>query len=447
MTRDPSETLAQADQPLEKKLLGILEHDQRLKLHNELHVGTRETLSAPTQLSHLVLICNSNLADEERRLLAQLCQRYDVTPPSMQSTHFSADMGSFRFKWERHTEYSTYTVYQSTPFDQPFAETAINHLPKEWLESLPGKLMVAVNVAIESKDRPRRDLAELSTLFASNTVIGSEVAAGRAVVWTDNQIHTDGFGRILIHDVNLRSRQAGRLVQRLLEIETYRMLAMLPVPLTRKFIPKMADFDQRLAELTASNSKLNGVTDEQRLLEELSQLASEIEAISAQTSHRFNASKAYFNIVTARVRELREQRIEGLQMFREFMDQRLTSAMGTCDLVHNKLETLSTRVERASALLRTRVDITMEEQSRDLLKSMDRRADLQLRLQKTVEGLSVVVLSYYLIGLVAYGLKGLKASGIKFDTEFATGVAIPIVLILVFFVVRRIHHSVDKEGH
>jgi len=447
MTQDSSETLAQADQPLEKKLLGILEHDQRLKLHNELHVGTRETLAAPTQLSHLVLICNSNLADEERRLLAQLCQRYDVTPPSMQSTHFSADMGSFRFKWERHTEYSTYTVYQNTPFDAPFAEAAVNHLPKEWLESLPGKLMVAVNVAIEPKDRRRRDLAELSQLFASNTVIGSEVAAGRAVVWTDNQIHTDGFGRILIHDVNLRSRQAGRLVQRLLEIETYRMLAMLPVPLTRKFIPQLAGFDRRLAELTATNNKLDGVADEQQLLEELSQLASEIEAISAQTSHRFNASKAYFNIVTGRVRELRERRIEGLQMFHEFMDQRLTSAMGTCNLVHDKLETLSTRVERASALLRTRVDITMEEQSRDLLKSMDRRADLQLRLQKTVEGLSVVVLSYYLLGLVAYGLKGLKASGVELDTEFATGLAIPIVLGIVFIVVRRIHHSVDKEDH
>ena len=132
-------------------------------------------------------------------------------------------------------------------------------------------------------------------------------------------------------------------------------------------------------------------------------------------------------------------------MFHEFTDQRLTNAMITCDLVHNKLDTLSKRVERVSALLRTRVDITMEEQSRDLLKSMDKRASLQLRLQETVEGLSVVVLSYYLLGLVSYGFKGLKGSGLKFDTEVATGIAIPFVVGIVFFSVRRMKSKLEKD--
>lgn len=441
-----TQSLAEATGPLKNKLLGLAEHEKRFKLHNELHAGAVELLEAPTQISHLVLICDNDQADYERSLIAQLCERYGVTPPTLHSNHFRAMLGSFRINWERHTEYSTYTFFHSAPFETPFAEPAINHAPKEWLAKLPGEIIAATHIALDDRERPLRSLKELSHLFASNTVIGSKVAAGNAIAWTDNQIHTDGFGRILIHDVELRRRQAGRLVQRLLEIETYRMLAMLPVPMMRSYIPKLARFDERLAALTEDNIKLECVEDEQQLLNELTQLAAEIERISAKTSQRFNASSMYYGIVKLRVSELREKRIPGLQMFQEFMEQRLSSAMGTCTLVNNKLETVSTRVGRASSLLRTRVEISMEKQSRDLLRSMDKRAHLQLRLQETVEGLSIVVLSYYLLGLVSYGLKALKAAGFKFDTELATGIAIPIVVGAVFLSVRRLRRLVHKDG-
>jgi len=441
-----SQSLAEAAAPLKNKLLGVAEHSQRFKLHNELHAGAVELLDAPTQISHLVVLCDNDLAGLERSLIAQLCERYGVTPPTLHGDHFSAVLGSFRITWERHTEYSTYTFFHTAPFETPFAEPAIHYVPKEWLETLPGEIIVATHIAFDTSERPQRDLKELSLLFASNTVIGSEVAAGNAIVWTDNQIHSDGFGRILIHDVELRRRQAGRLVRRLLEIETYRMLAMLPVPMMRSYIPNLARFDERLAALTETNIKLECVEDEQRLLNELTKLAAEIERISAKSSQRFNASSMYYEIVKLRVSELREKRIQGLQMIKEFMEQRLSSAMGTCALVHEKLETLSTRVERASSLLRTRVEISMEKQSRDLLHSMDKRAHLQLRLQETVEGLSIVVLSYYLLGLTSYGLKAIKAAGFKFDTELATGIAIPIVVGTVFLLVRRIRRMVHTDG-
>ncbi len=429
----------------DKRLLGIAEHNQRYKLHNELHVGASQKLSAPMQISQLVLLSGRDQAEKERELISQLCERHGATSPTESDTYFSADLGVYRFVWERHTEYSAYVFYHSAPFDVPFAESAITHVPKDWLAQLPGEVIAATHVALESKEHPRRNLQELSALFASNTVIGSEVAAGNAVVWTDNQIHADGFGRILIHDVNLRSRQAGRLVLRLLEIEAYRMLAMLPVAMVRSYIPRLAEYDQRLAKITENNLNLECVEDEQSLLNELTMLASELERIAAKTSQPTNASAIYYDIVKLRVSELRERRIQGLQMLKEFIEQRLSSAMGTCQLVNGKLANLSKRVERASSLLRTRVEISMEKQSRDLLRSMDERASLQLRLQETVEGLSIVVLSYYLLGLVSYGLKGLKASGVKFDTELVTGLAIPIVVFAVYFSVNRLKKKLHSH--
>lgn len=425
-------------------LLGIPEYADRRTVNLELNADLFEKFTAPAQVSHLVLLSDRQYIDQEWLLITQLCERYGVTLPNDQSNIVSVDLGDFSFRWERHTEYSIYMVYQLAPFENPFEQTVISLVPRDWLARLPGEVLSATHIACDDRTSPKRSLKELSSMFVTNTIIGSKVAAGSASVWSDNQIHADGFGRILIHDETLRNRQAGRLVQRLLEMETYRMLAMLPVPSIRLMVPQLAYFDQRLAALTASNKDLDTIEDEQQLLDGLTKLASEIERISAQTSHRFNASRVYYDIVKLRITELREERIEGLQMLQEFVEQHLSSAIGTCDLVHSKLETLSLRVARASALLRTRVDISTEGQIRDLLKSMDQRAHLQLRLQETVEGLSVVVLSYYLLGIVGYGLKAAKASGIDINVDLITGIAIPVVVLGVFLVVRKLRRLVGK---
>lgn len=78
---------------------------------------------------------------------------------------------------------------------------------------------------------------------------------------------------------------------------------------------------------------------------------------------------------------------------------------------------------------------------------MDRRADLQLRLQETVEGLSVVVLSYYLVGLVSYAVKALSKLGLPLNPDLATGLAIPVVLVAVGLGMRRLRrHLARHEG-
>jgi len=431
-------------EPLQNKVIGLPEFALRFKLHGELHGSPYELLTAPVQISHIALLSNRNKHYEELQLIAQLCERYSAPPPSPNSDYFSGAFGSFRLKWERHGEFSSYTFFVETTFDSPFVDTAINQVPQEWLKKLPGEVVAAAHVVFEDKNQPVRSIDDLAKLFASNTVVGAHVAAGSAIAWTDNKIHSDGFGRILVHDIDLRRRQAGRLVKRLLDIETYRILAMLPVPLAKEYIPKLADFDTRLAELTSRNIKLECLDDEQRLLDELNELSAEIESISAATNHRFSASLSYYKIVQLRVSELREERIKGLQMFHEFMEQRLSASMNSCEAVHQYLEKLSTRVNKASGLLRARIDIAMEGQTSDLLRSMDSRANLQLRLQQTVEGLSIVVLSYYLLGIVGYGLKAIKEMGVGLNVEFVTGLAIPIVFLLVFFSMRRIKRSV---GH
>jgi uncharacterized membrane-anchored protein len=329
--------------------------------------------------------------------------------------------------------------------EDPFSAPAIQEIARDWLTQLPGPVLVAAHVVVLTREMPVPTIDEVSRHFTAEGVIGSLVSGGAAQAFTDYRIHTDGFSRILIFDRALRPRQAGRLVQRLLEIETYRMMALLALPIASSTASEIARCECEFAELTASMVNSDGPDHERRLLDRLIQLAAAIERLSAATSYRFGAGRAYHALVERRIQELREERIPGLQTIGEAMDRRLMPAMRTCISTAERLESLSQRVARASGLLRTRVDITIEEQNRDLLQSVDRRARLQLLLSETVEGLSVVVISYYILGLIGHVLNAIGHVRPGLDPEVVVGAASPIVLGLVWLVLRRLRRRVRHQ--
>ena len=166
-----------------------------------------------------------------------------------------------------------------------------------------------------------------------------------------------------------------------------------------------------------------------------------LETLAAGCAFRFGAAGAYRALVAQRLAALREARLSGRQLFGEFMSRRFDPAMRTCESVERRLDELSRRASRAANLLRTRVDVALEEQNQKLLESMDRRAALQLRLQETVEGLSVVAISYYAVNLAAYALAPLaERAGIDKSTVLAV-VVVPIMG-LVWIFVRRLRRGI-----
>ncbi|MDP1533783.1 MAG: DUF3422 domain-containing protein, partial [Rubrivivax sp.] len=240
-------------------------------------------------------------------------------------------------------------------------------------------------------------------------------------------------------------RQAGRMLQRLFEIEANRMLALLALPIAREQASRIVAIEKSLVELTAGMAGERG--SDESLLQELTRLAAEVESALAASQFRFGACRAYADLVRRRITELRESRIGGIQTLDEFMARRFTPAVATCATVSQRLHDLSERVAQASGLLATRVGIARERQNQALLASMDRRAKLQLRLQQTVEGLSVAAIVYYVVGLVGYLAKAAKAGGVAVDPELTVGAAIPLVGLVVMLAVRRARRHVrDDEG-
>lgn len=431
----------------------LQDHPLRKLLADEVHARPYRLLRAPVRLSHLAVLTDELSGDADRAHVAGLCRRLGAPPPEEGATHYSGPVGPFHLKWERHTEFSSYTFYVDGPFDHPFDDPAIGHVPEDWLAALPGQVLVATHLGLEDEDAGSRSFTDLAALFGDNTVTGSGMYGGEVLVWTDFRLHGDGFGRTLIRNRGLNQRQAGRLIQRLLEVGTYRMMAMLGFPLARDALPKVASSERELSALIAAMADVETVEDERNMLKRLSELAARAETLSAKTSYRFAATGAYYELVRRRIKELREIRLDdaqvrGLQPPGEFVNRRLKPAMETCLSVSARQEALSRRIGRASDLLRTRVNVALEEQNRDLLQSMDRRARVQLRLQETVEGLSVVAISYYLLGLVAYLAKGAKAVGFKINPDIAAGLALPLIAWAVWMGVKRLRLAVTgKDEH
>ncbi len=119
--------------------------------------------------------------------------------------------------------------------------------------------------------------------------------------------------------------------------------------------------------------------------------------------------------------------------------------MNTCRAVSARQESLSQRVARANQLLATRVDITRERQNQALLESMNRRAKAQFKLQQTVEGLSIAAITYYVVGLIGYVAKGIKAMGVNVDYEIVQAVSIPVVIILIAFGIHHVREAVVRN--
>jgi uncharacterized membrane-anchored protein len=424
------------------------DHPQRIALADEVHARPPELLSTPARVSYVAVLVDSETREQELHHLQTLCKRHDVAGPAAEATHFrtrlGAAPGALRLKWERHGEFSGYTVSVEGLAESPFDMPAAQQLPAGWLAAIPGRTVAAVHAEVTAADSAAPDADALAQRFGGHMVVGSEIADGAGTLFTDFRVHDDGCSRLWLINRKLTLAQTGRMLQRLFEIEAYRVLALLALPIARRQGPRIAAIENSLATLTDGMAKEDA--NDEALLHELMRLAAEVESGIAASQFRFGACEAYHGLVLRRIAELRESRLPGLQTIEEFMSRRLAPAAATCSNVSQRLKGLADRIGQASALLATRVGIEREHQNQALLASMDRRAKLQLRLQQTVEGLSIAAIVYYVAGLIGYLAKAARSAGSQIEPDVAVGVSIPIVAAFMVWTVRRMRKKLKAES-
>jgi len=422
----------------------IADHPLRYALSNELHARPFPELSAPCRAAYLAIKQPSGAAKRDRSLdrahLIALLDRFGAPHPAPEATHHSADLGRSYLKWEMHSEFVSYTLYADGVEDRPFDGKAFELFPKDWLATAPGVVISSVLVRMEVADFAEQSMPALSKKlakwFVAESLAASYVVDREAVVATDFRIDEAGHVRFaIIANKGVSQRRLGRIAQRLLETETYMNASMLGFPMARKVADDIEDME---AELTSIYDHLAvDKSKDSATLEELLGLAGRIEDLVSRTAFRFGATEAYAKLVEQRIVLLREARFEGRQLMSEFMMRRYEPAMRTVLSTKARLHDLSARTERAANLLRTRVDVENAEQNKQVLVRMDERAGLQLRLQETVEGLSVVAISYYALSLLNYVLAPVAPMVGLEKYQLSALLVLPVV-VLVWWMGKRV---------
>lgn len=418
-------------------------HPQRDALLSEAHARPFTPLAGPALVARIATLSGQTGEDADRAHMGALCRRLGQPEPGPTARWCALDAGSWRLRWERHTELSTWTFFRTPGGGVPFAETALEMAPTDWLAAWPGEVLVATRLEVWGHVDERAAAA----LFGVG-VAGASLAEGSAIVLTDFRGDAEGMTRFLMLSNVGDNSLTGRLVQNLLEIETYRLMALLAFPVAGEAAAALSRIEGVAADLAHQLAEDADPESDRLLLDRLATLAGETEALIGRTSFRFGAASAYHGIVRERIDRLREHHIEGLLTLGEFMQRRLDPAMRTCDAVAERQRAAIDRIARMTQMLNTRVEVAAEATSAALLASMNRRAGAQLRLQSAVEGLSTVAIAYYAVGLLSFPLKALEHLQPNFDATLATGLLAPLVVLAVWAGLRawRLRVTDDPDG-
>lgn len=407
-------------------------HLIRTKLIKEVHQRPFQPLTVPLGLLHIAVAYDAEI--DLHPFLLDLLPKLDLDSTELPTGFFYRSNESFAVRFEPHNEFYTVTLYK-------FNSTSTDELMAMWTD-FPGALICGVEVIF---NRSEDSGSEFSLAVADPQVAGSDVMGGAARIRTDfypRGIHD--FVKIEVVDRSLLGFQAGRLLQRLCDIETYRHTALLALPQAQDAMPLITEMDRSLSDITLRMSQGNNATE---ILQELTELAAEVEVLSADTANRFAATSAYFAMLERRIEELREERTEGLQTIQQFMERRLDPAKRTCLSANERIERLSRRIARTSDLMRSQVDLSIEQQNQELLTGLNDRARRQLRLQAKLESFTIIVVTYYAFDLIERTLRNtVPDAGVRDDALLVLSLSVPLIAGVLWWYVRKLlkHYGADE---
>ena len=414
-------------------------HPLRRQVLDEVHARPFQLTRAPRRFLHAAFTIDQAGGEAAVQALDHWCTTTGGERPAPGANFHRIAFPSARLRWERHTEFTTYTWDTACTADEPFGWPLAEASPVGDALPAPGPLLAAVDLVIIAADGAPD---ELSLLFDQTSLCVASVHDGAARIITDFRQDARGSTRILVIDRGLHPQVAGALVQRLLEIETYRTFALLGLPEAMRSAPVVGRIETELVHVTGQMRAASDLADNSVLLDRLMALASELEAEAAVCAYRFGATRAYDAIVRSRLEVVGERPVEGYLTWKAFLDRRMAPAMRTCQTVADRQAELARKLSRAANLLRTRVDIEVEQQNRAVLQAMNERARLQLRLQQTVEGLSVAAVSYYVIALFGVIFEGMRDAGLTAaEPGILSALAVPVVIGAIWLIVRRIRRK------
>ena len=373
-----------------------------------------------------------------------------LSPVQAAEKFYRIELDGFALRVERHTEFLTISFVekglkvQTGISKDAFREESLPHMPFAWARNAPAALFHAIWVEVGGQPPTKLEQSDMLQVLDSRAVASNNFSDAAAQVHFAFDIDSAGYSRVVVFNKSIEAIRMGRIVQRIVEVETYRLLSLLGLATVKAYSTRLTDIEEVLNGLTNDLAKEIKKPDGQvqQLLTVLSSQAADVEDIYSRTSYRLSATKAYLGILTGRLERMQLTRLSGFQGVRGFLDRRMTPAMDSCTAFSERLASLSQRINRAGALLRTQTELVIQRQNRDLLQSMDQRAKHQLRLQQTVERLSIAAVTYYGVGLVGYIAVSLPIDQWGLSLSYIKAGAVPIIALAVWMAIRKVKETV-----
>ena len=336
-----------------------------------------------------------------------------------QSRLIRARHDEVQFNIERHTEFVSLTIID----ERVESGSAAQYLPSDWLEKNRGEVVVAVDCQCSLRGAARE-----------GWTCASQLENGLADGFFDFKVAEDGHTKIALDFApDSDVRDVGRIALQVVEIETYRSFAAIGLNRARAAQAQLADIAARVPPSISAAGSADG-----ERFELLSQLTGELEDVWRRTSFRFAACTAYRDLVTARLASLQEQAYDSRITIGGFLERRLQPAIATYQSTERRRHDLAEQIAAMTGLLQTRIELDMQQQNADLLASLNHSAARQLRLQHTVEGVSTVAISYYLVNLLRAPADWVLARQPALDPLIVNMALVAITVPLVWLTIRRL---------
>jgi len=406
-----------------------VDHPDRQAITEELHARPVDILDGTTRLRRLVFVPSSPAAiDGLISGFNDFCASHGIPPMprGVRQTSFAA--GHRTATWEFHTEFVTITWRAAL-------EDAENWPADIGIEAVgDARLIAATRIdVIADLQIPDRFIPQ----FNLSSLCVSLVEDGAAQIATDYVADADGYTRLEFAAGGLTPLRRSIIARRLLEIDTYRSMALLALPLARRTAPELAEAERDLTALIETLAEATTSEAIQAALDALHRLSIRSGQLSERLGYRFAAARAYGTILAARLDGLREGPTALGSTISRYLGNRVDPALATCLAMEKRLETLTDKIERAIELLNVRIGLDLQIQNKSVLETIASTAQSQFRLQATVEGLSVIAISYYALGILSYVLAG-PLEWVHFDKALAVSIAAPFTIAIVWWSVRRL---------
>ena len=426
------------------------------KIHKELHERVALQVESPSRIRHSAYLLpeeGPEFRDQVRQMFMDILTQLGISPQSVRwgqragfCEHTFPDGSRLRLNWELHTEFYSYTTLY-LPGEQeesPASPYSLPTFPDLGEKLVDLDLMVISGTELREEDR--------AFLWGGN-IYGGTVSGGEASIYTTFQINEYGQARYVIIPGSLKPGRLGRLIKRVVDIENYFHLVLMPMQEYRENVGLLRDAEQRIAryseDIAADLSSRDPITDrENRWLVYLTREVADLIRLTERLRYRFFAANSYHAIFEERMHWLREEPPVGFAGYREFLTARVNPAIRSYQNFIERADVLTNQITVLGNMMRTRVNMNMEQQGLKTMDAMNRRAALQLLMQRTVESLSLIVLSYYMTGLAGYVLKAVeKTLPLPGGATIWSAFTIPLWLGVAFLITHRVKKKIEKvEG-